>query len=74
MARCRTVLAKVQITLEVDVGSWSDTTTMKQIEDQGKEEAVGKVRRILTENLKGGDASVRAVGDPVITRIYAVER
>lgn len=74
MAKCKTVLARVQVTLEVDVGSWGDNCTMKQIEEQGKEEALSKVGKMLEERTKGGNAGIRIVGQPTMSQIYATER
>lgn len=71
MAKTKTVFAKVQITLEIDTGSWSDTTTFKQVEEQAKTDAKGVARRLLSEtNITG----IRQVGETVIAQIYATER
>lgn len=71
MAKNKTVLAKVIITLEIDTGSWSETTTFGQVEEQAKTDAIHVAHRLLQEsNITG----LRMVGAPVISQIYATER
>jgi hypothetical protein len=64
------VLAKVQLTVEVDVGSWTMESTMSQIRDQGIKDAQGHVRRLLAE---GDSRGIRLVGEPTVSQVYATE-
>lgn len=48
--------AKVEIVVEVEVGSWGKDCTFSQLERQASEEALNKVKRVL-----GVDNSIRVL-------------
>ncbi len=43
----RSAIARVQVALEIDTGSWGPDCTMGQVTSQAREEALGRVKRLL---------------------------
>jgi hypothetical protein len=72
--------ARVQLTIEVDVGSsWGSDCTVAQVHKQGEEEAIGCVRQLLQEAITGDDrilkdraSRIRIVGHPKVTAVLAI--
>lgn len=48
----RSVVAKVTVSFEVDVGSWSLEATFEQIEKQAKEVALQRLRRMAEQSIQ----------------------
>lgn len=40
--------AKVQVLIEVSVGSWGNDCTMAQLDRQAREQAIGRVRNLIS--------------------------
>ncbi len=72
--------ARVQLTIEVDVGSsWGGDCTVAQVHKQGEEEAIGCVRQLLDEArrsdvhaLKDWANRIKIIGQPKITAVLAI--
>lgn len=47
MSARRSALARVQVVLEIEAGSWGPDCTMGQVTSQAREEAADRVKRLL---------------------------
>lgn len=49
MAERRSAIARVQIVVEIETGSWGPDCTLGQITQQAREEALGRAKRLLRD-------------------------
>lgn len=65
--------ARVRVTLEVEAGVWGDTCTLRQLNEQAAESALGKLRRLLNNQDAQSDGRVTIVGAPKVTGVLTNE-
>ena len=64
--------ARVTVTLEIESDSvWGPETALSQVYSQAAEGALGKLRRVLAEELRAG--RIRIVGEPEVKQILTQE-
>lgn len=59
--------ARVQVTLEVDVGAWNGECTADYITEQAQREGVQRVMQAL-------QGRCRVIGEPVVTIVMATKK
>lgn len=60
-------MARVQVTLEIPTGSWREDCTLNQIFSLASKEAIGSIRRSISEKVLHPDTKI--IGEPKVLAI-----
>ena len=69
MAKEIRAIARVQVTVEVEVGVWDDSTPLSQVHEQARASVIQKVRQAMSGNGPTEQRQFQIVGEPKITAI-----